>query len=50
VGHSDWEDIRFSSLKLDGTKELLELCVELADAHTTTIVLDRMAAMLKTER
>jgi hypothetical protein len=50
IPHSDWEDIRFSSLKLAGTKELLELCTELADAHTTTVVLDRMAGMLRAER
>jgi hypothetical protein len=50
IPHSDWEDIRFSMLRVEDAKELLELCAELADSHTTTIVLDRMAEMLQRER
>jgi hypothetical protein len=48
--HSQWDELRFSSLKIDETKEFLGLCVELAEAHTTTVVLDRMAEMLQRQR
>jgi hypothetical protein len=43
IPHAQWDDLRFSSLRLYDAKELLELCTELAGTHTTTAVLDKMA-------
>jgi hypothetical protein len=50
IPHSDWEDLRFSSLRIEDATELLDICTELAESHTTTVVLDGMAEMLQRQR
>ncbi len=46
IPHTQWEDLRFSSRKMDDVDRLLEMSTELAKTHTPGPVLDKMGESL----